>query len=145
MVLRVVGMRGWSVLKSVPLNSPTTDLVPTLSNATEQLCRAPPSIAAEAHLPNPPCPSPPRPVTEEPPCSGLRRSRPNHGPPPVRFRPHAIQQGQCARVPSFPPKVTAWRFTVSPLLPASTLLIMHYFQGIRFYVLRAICVRELKI
>ena len=42
-------------------------------------------IAAEAHLPNPSCPSPPRRVTKEPPCSGLRRSRPHHGPPPAHF------------------------------------------------------------
>ena len=44
-----------------------------------------PSIATEAHLPNPPCPSPPRHVTQEPPCPGLRRSRPYYGRPPAAF------------------------------------------------------------
>ena len=81
-------------------NPPTADLVPalfqhdmtTLSRSPLQRDRFPrsnsvpaPSIAAESHLPIPPCPSPPRRVTKEPPCSGLRRSHPNHGPPPARF------------------------------------------------------------
>ena len=44
-----------------------------------------PFIAAEEHLPIPPCPSPLRRDPKKLPCSSLRRSRPNHGPPPSRF------------------------------------------------------------
>ena len=61
-------------------NPTITDLIPTISNATHQFCRDPPRqregfprrtsvpapfIAAVAHLPVPPCPSPPRRILPE--------------------------------------------------------------------------------
>ena len=48
-----------------------------------------------------PCPSLPRRVTKEPPCSDLRRFHRNHGPLPAHLRRNAFPESHCARVSAF--------------------------------------------